>query len=158
MACRRQDLPPAYEPLRAHPEHMRNPAQSGPEPERALVMNWGKQGQGHRKAYPSDVSDDEWAGAAPSLTMVREDTAQRTHPVAGGVQRGALRGEDREAEASVRSANAPLVGAAGLHGDDGKAAEQCEQAPPCRRTSDLDRVVTGARAIAAAHLSTPWRA
>ena len=33
----------------------------------------------HRKAYPSDVSDDEWAFAAPYLALVREDAPQRTH-------------------------------------------------------------------------------
>src|SRR5215217_1417824 len=32
-----------------------------------------------RKAYPSDVSDDEWAFVAPYLTLVREDAPQRTH-------------------------------------------------------------------------------
>lgn len=34
-----------------------------------------------RKAYPSDVSDDEWALVAPYLTLVREDAGQRTHPL-----------------------------------------------------------------------------
>ncbi|BDL41107.1 hypothetical protein MSPGM_36970 [Methylorubrum sp. GM97] len=34
-----------------------------------------------RKAYPSDVSDDEWALAAPYLTLVREDAGQRAHPL-----------------------------------------------------------------------------
>jgi transposase len=32
-----------------------------------------------RKAYPSDVSDDEWAFVAPYLTLMTEDTPQRTH-------------------------------------------------------------------------------
>ena len=32
-----------------------------------------------RQAYPSDVSDDEWALVAPYLTLVREDAGQRTH-------------------------------------------------------------------------------
>jgi transposase len=32
-----------------------------------------------RKPYPSDVSDDEWAFAAPYLALVREDAPQRTH-------------------------------------------------------------------------------
>ena len=32
-----------------------------------------------RQAYPSDVSDDEWALVAPYLTLVREDMGQRTH-------------------------------------------------------------------------------
>jgi transposase len=34
-----------------------------------------------RKPYPSDVSDDEWAFAAPYLALVREDAPQRTHPL-----------------------------------------------------------------------------
>ncbi len=32
-----------------------------------------------RKAYPSDVSDDEWAFVAPYLTLMREDAPQRGH-------------------------------------------------------------------------------
>src|SRR5262245_49523625 len=32
-----------------------------------------------RKAYPTDVSDDEWAFLAPYLALVREDARQRTH-------------------------------------------------------------------------------
>jgi len=32
-----------------------------------------------RKPYPSDVSDDEWAFAAPYLALVREDAPQRAH-------------------------------------------------------------------------------
>jgi len=32
-----------------------------------------------RKAYPSDVSDDEWAFLAPYLTLMREDAPQREH-------------------------------------------------------------------------------
>lgn len=32
-----------------------------------------------RNAYPSDVSDDEWAFVAPYLALVREDTPQRKH-------------------------------------------------------------------------------
>src|SRR5215212_5669654 len=32
-----------------------------------------------RKPYPSDVSDEEWAFAAPYLALVREDAPQRTH-------------------------------------------------------------------------------
>jgi transposase len=34
-----------------------------------------------RKAYPSDVSDDEWAFVAPYLTLMREDAPQRSHPL-----------------------------------------------------------------------------
>lgn len=33
----------------------------------------------HRKSYPSDVSDDEWAFMAPYLALVREDSPQRVH-------------------------------------------------------------------------------
>lgn len=32
-----------------------------------------------RRAYPSDVSDDEWAFIAPYLTLMREDAPQRDH-------------------------------------------------------------------------------
>ena len=32
-----------------------------------------------RKPYPSDVSEEEWAFAAPYLALVREDAAQREH-------------------------------------------------------------------------------
>jgi transposase len=32
-----------------------------------------------RKPYPSDVSDDEWAFAAPHLALLREDAGQRKH-------------------------------------------------------------------------------
>jgi transposase len=32
-----------------------------------------------RKPYPTDVSDDEWAFAAPYLALVREDALQRRH-------------------------------------------------------------------------------
>jgi transposase len=31
----------------------------------------------HRKAYPSDVSDEEWAFCAPYLTLMKEDALQR---------------------------------------------------------------------------------
>jgi transposase len=34
-----------------------------------------------RQAYPSDVSDDEWAFVAPYLTLMREDAPQREHPL-----------------------------------------------------------------------------
>jgi len=34
-----------------------------------------------RKAYPSDVSDDEWALVAPYLTLMTEDAPQREHPL-----------------------------------------------------------------------------
>ena len=32
-----------------------------------------------RKAYPSDVTDEEWAFVAPYLTLMREDAPQREH-------------------------------------------------------------------------------
>jgi transposase len=32
-----------------------------------------------RKAYPSDVSDEEWALVAPYLTLMSEDAPQREH-------------------------------------------------------------------------------
>jgi transposase len=32
-----------------------------------------------RKAYPSDVSDDEWAFVAPYVTLMTEEAPQRTH-------------------------------------------------------------------------------
>src|SRR5690242_10854602 len=35
----------------------------------------------NRKPYPSDVSDDEWAFAAPYLTLMREDAPQRDYPL-----------------------------------------------------------------------------
>ncbi len=35
----------------------------------------------NRKAYPSDVSADEWALVAPSLTLMTEDAPQRVHPL-----------------------------------------------------------------------------
>jgi len=34
-----------------------------------------------RKAYPSDVSDEEWALVAPYLTLLREDAPQRDYPL-----------------------------------------------------------------------------
>jgi transposase len=34
-----------------------------------------------RKAYPSDVSDEEWAFVAPYLTLMTEDAPQREHPL-----------------------------------------------------------------------------
>ncbi len=35
----------------------------------------------NRKAYPSDVSDEEWALVAPYLTLMTEDAPQREHPL-----------------------------------------------------------------------------
>lgn len=34
-----------------------------------------------RKAYPSDVSDDEWAFVAPYLTLMTQNAPQREHPM-----------------------------------------------------------------------------
>jgi transposase len=34
-----------------------------------------------RKAYPSDVSDEEWALVCPYLTLLPEDAGQREHPL-----------------------------------------------------------------------------
>jgi hypothetical protein len=44
---------------------------------RACYALWGDGGT--LKAYPSDVSDDEWAFVAPYLTLPTEDAPQRTH-------------------------------------------------------------------------------
>lgn len=38
-------------------------------------------GTSSRTRYPSDVSDNEWAFAAPDLTLMREDAPQRQHPL-----------------------------------------------------------------------------
>jgi transposase len=32
-----------------------------------------------RKAYPRDVTDDEWAFVAPDLTLMTEEAPQRDH-------------------------------------------------------------------------------
>jgi transposase len=34
-----------------------------------------------RKAYPSDVSDEEWALLVPYLTLMNEDAPQRDYPL-----------------------------------------------------------------------------
>src|ERR687889_308387 len=34
-----------------------------------------------RKAYPTDVSDEEWAFVEPYLVLIRPDSAQRQHPL-----------------------------------------------------------------------------
>src|SRR6476620_4915958 len=47
-----------------------------------------------RRAYPSDVSDEEWALVAPHLTLLREDAGQREHSVREVFDGSALRGED----------------------------------------------------------------
>src|SRR5579859_4514882 len=33
----------------------------------------------NRKAYPSDISDEEWSFVAPYLTLMKEDAPQRDH-------------------------------------------------------------------------------
>src|SRR5437868_13426961 len=33
----------------------------------------------NRKAYPSDVSDEQWAFVVPYLTLITEDAPQRVH-------------------------------------------------------------------------------
>jgi len=40
--------------------------------------------QHNRDAYPSDVSDDEWACVAPDLTRIRQDAPQRDHDLRDG--------------------------------------------------------------------------
>jgi transposase len=34
-----------------------------------------------RRAYLSDVSDEEWASVAPYLTLMNEEAPQREHPL-----------------------------------------------------------------------------
>jgi transposase len=34
-----------------------------------------------RKPYPGDVTDEEWAFAAPYLALLSEDAPQRTYPL-----------------------------------------------------------------------------
>ena len=34
-----------------------------------------------RKPYPTDISDEEWAFVAPYIALLREDAAQREHPL-----------------------------------------------------------------------------
>lgn len=36
---------------------------------------------GERKRYPTDVSDEEWAFAAPYLTLTEEEAPQRLYPL-----------------------------------------------------------------------------
>ncbi len=40
---------------------------------------WELESAPNRKAYPSDVSDEEWAFVAPYLTLMKEDAPQRDH-------------------------------------------------------------------------------
>ena len=35
----------------------------------------------HRKSYPSDVSDEEWAFCARYLTLMTEEAPQRIYPL-----------------------------------------------------------------------------
>lgn len=46
----------------------------------------------NRKAYPTDVSDEEWVFVAPYLCLMREDAPQREHSSARGLQRLVLSG------------------------------------------------------------------
>jgi transposase len=42
------------------------------------MIKWGME-EKPRKAYPSDVSDEEWAFVAPYLTLITEDAPQRVY-------------------------------------------------------------------------------
>ena len=44
-----------------------------------------------RKAYPTDVSDEEWAFVAPYLTLMTEDAPQRDHPLRSASVRPSVR-------------------------------------------------------------------
>jgi transposase len=44
------------------------------------------------KAYPSDVSDEEWAPVAPYLTLMTEDAPQRDYPLREVFKRAQYRG------------------------------------------------------------------
>lgn len=35
----------------------------------------------NRRAYPSDVTDEEWTFVLPYLLLLREDAGQRQHPL-----------------------------------------------------------------------------
>ena len=39
-----------------------------------------------RSAYPSDVSDEDWVILAPYLTLMRDEAAQRCHPLRDLIQ------------------------------------------------------------------------
>jgi transposase len=41
---------------------------------------WQTAGMG-RKAYPSEVTDDEWAFVAPYLMVMKEEAPQREYPL-----------------------------------------------------------------------------
>ena len=45
-----------------------------------------------RKAYPSDVSDEEWEFVAPYLALLREDVPQRDHDLRQAADRGVFFG------------------------------------------------------------------
>ena len=60
-------------------------------------------------AYPSDVSDEEWAFVLLYLLLCREDSLQRQARSAGGVQRGALCGAYRRAGAVSAQRPAAVV-------------------------------------------------
>jgi transposase len=46
-----------------------------------LAETFGTLWDMNRKAYPSEVSDDEWAFVAPYLTLMTEEAPQREHPL-----------------------------------------------------------------------------
>jgi len=48
-----------------------------------------------RKAYPSDISDEEWGFVAPYLTLMTEEAPQRDYRWREVVQRAALAGAGR---------------------------------------------------------------
>jgi hypothetical protein len=48
-----------------------------------------------RKAYPSDICDEEGSFVATYLTLMTEEAPQRNHKLAWGVQRAALTGAGR---------------------------------------------------------------
>src|SRR6185437_11949629 len=50
-----------------------------------------------RKAYPSDVSDEEWALVAPYLTLLPEEAGQRAYALRAVLRQAAGRAEDPSA-------------------------------------------------------------
>jgi hypothetical protein len=63
-----------------------------------------------RKPDPTDVSDDEWAFVAPSLSLMTEDAPQRRHDVREVYQRPALHRARRVAVAPDAARPAAVVG------------------------------------------------
>src|SRR5215210_509761 len=91
-----------------------------------------------RKPYPSDVTDEEWAFAAPYLTLMREDAPQRGHSlreVFNGLRYVVRAGEadDAQRPAAVGRrlrADPPLDEGPRVRGDD---AGPAAPAPGARR-------------------------